>query len=100
MKERFEGSAGRGLLIEALQKQDIVRHDSALAAALADRGELIEFVAGDDIVQQDGADNDVHFLLTGEANVLVNSYVENVESYVMLSIQSMAAHILPAFAWL
>ena len=74
MKERFEGGRGRGLLLEALQKQDIVRYDKSLAEALADGGEIIEFDAGADIVRQDGADNDVFFLLTGEANVLVNDW--------------------------
>jgi CRP/FNR family transcriptional regulator, cyclic AMP receptor protein len=72
MKERFEGGQGLGLLLEALQKQDIVRYDKSLAEALADGGEVIEFDPGADLVQQDGADNDVFFLLTGEANVLVN----------------------------
>jgi CRP/FNR family transcriptional regulator, cyclic AMP receptor protein len=72
MKERFEGGTGRGLLLEALQKQDIVRYEKSLAEALAEGGEILEFDAGADIVRQDGADNDVFFLLTGEANVLVN----------------------------
>jgi CRP/FNR family cyclic AMP-dependent transcriptional regulator len=72
MKERFEGGTGRGLLLEVLQKQDIVQYDKSLAEALADGGEILEFDAGADIVRQDGADNDVFFLLAGEANVLVN----------------------------
>ena len=72
MKGRFEGGQGRGLLLEALQKQDIVRYDKSLAEALADGGEIIEFDAGADLVRQDGADNGVFFLLTGESNVLVN----------------------------
>src|SRR5262245_31397406 len=72
MKERFEGGAGRELLLEVLQKQDIVRYDTSLAEALADGGEILEFDAGADIVKQDGADNDVFFLLAGEANALVN----------------------------
>jgi predicted nucleotide-binding protein len=72
MKERFEGGAGRGLLLEVLQKQDIVRYDNSLAEALADGGQVVQFDAGADLVRQDGADNDVFFLLAGEANVLVN----------------------------
>src|SRR4051794_13080470 len=72
MKERFEGDAGRGLLLEALQRQDVVRYDGSLASALADGGLILQFEAGADIVRQDGADNDVYFLLAGKANVLVN----------------------------
>lgn len=72
MKERFEGGAGRGLLLDVLQRQDIVRYDKTLAEALATGGEIVQFDAGADIVRQDGVDNDVFFLLAGEANVLVN----------------------------
>jgi predicted nucleotide-binding protein len=72
MRERFEGSAGHGLLLDALQRQDIVRYDQSLAEALAAGGEIVEFPAGADIVRQDGAENDVFFLLAGEASVLVN----------------------------
>src|SRR5690349_23248829 len=72
MKERLEGNIGRGLLLEVLQKQDIVRYDKPLAEAFADGGTVLEFKPNDDIVTQDGSDNDVYFLLSGEANVLVN----------------------------
>jgi CRP/FNR family cyclic AMP-dependent transcriptional regulator len=72
VKDRFEGTAGRPLLIEALRKQDIVQHDAALATALADVGTLIEFDTGANIVTQDATDNSVFFLLAGESNLLVN----------------------------
>jgi hypothetical protein len=35
MKQRFEGESDHRLLVEALQKQNIVEHDEALATALA-----------------------------------------------------------------
>jgi CRP/FNR family transcriptional regulator, cyclic AMP receptor protein len=72
VKDRFEGTTGRPLLIEALQKQDIVQHDAGLATALADAGKLVEFDAGANIVTQDATDNSVFFLLAGESNLLVN----------------------------
>jgi CRP/FNR family transcriptional regulator, cyclic AMP receptor protein len=72
MKDRFEGIAGRPLLIDALMKQDVVQHDLALATSLADRGELVQFEPGAVIVAQDDADNAVYFLLSGESNALVN----------------------------
>lgn len=72
MKERFEGEAGRALLIEALTRQDAVEHDRALATLLADRGELLEFAPGCDIVRQGDCDNSVYFLLSGESDVFVN----------------------------
>lgn len=72
MKERFEGEPGRTLLLESLQRQDVVSHDLGLATAFADGGELLQFEPGTNIVTQDGADNDVYFFLAGEANVLVN----------------------------
>lgn len=72
MKTRFEGQEGRRLLIEALLRQDLVQHDEVLAVALADSGELIEFQSNSEIVTQEGADNDVYFLLTGECNAFVN----------------------------
>jgi CRP/FNR family cyclic AMP-dependent transcriptional regulator len=72
VKDRFEGSTGRPLLIEALRKQDIVQHDLALATALTDAGKLIEFEPGKNIVTQNATDNSVFFLVAGEANLLVN----------------------------
>jgi CRP/FNR family transcriptional regulator, cyclic AMP receptor protein len=72
MKNRFEGSDGKRLLIESLNKQNIVEHNGEFAARLAESGELVQFEPNDEIVVQGGTDNDVYFILTGEANVFVN----------------------------
>lgn len=72
MKTRFEGPDGRRLLVEVLQEQQLVQHDSRLADRLADDGELVEFGPGEALVEQGSADNDVYFIIDGEASVVVN----------------------------
>src|SRR6266498_5542270 len=72
MKQRFEGSEGHRLLIEALCKQEIVQQDEPLAALLAASGELVAFSPNSDIEVQGESDNSVYFLLSGETNVFVN----------------------------
>ena len=46
---------------------------TALAKRLAEVGELVTFEAGKPIISQDAEDNDVYFILVGEADVLVNN---------------------------
>ncbi len=70
MKERFEG-ANAPQLIRALQPQAMVGQDRSLADRLAQAGILVEFAQGQDIIVQDRADNEIYFLVTGEAAVLV-----------------------------
>ena len=72
MKQRFEGESGHRLLVETLQKQNIVEHDEALATALAASGELVTFAPNEEILIQDDGDNSVLFVLSGEANVFIN----------------------------
>ena len=72
MKSRFAGDAGRSVLVEALKKQEIVEYHEELAHRLAEHGEVVEFAAGDALITQDSADNDVFFLLAGDADVFVN----------------------------
>lgn len=72
MKSRFEGTDGWRLLVETLKKQEIVEHDEAFAAFLAEGGELEEFKPNAEIVTQGNSDNEVYFLISGEANVFVN----------------------------
>lgn len=71
MKERFEGD-GRPLLIEALRRQAIVLGSSEIATAIADAGELAEYRPGDTLIVQDGADNDVLFVVAGSVAIVVN----------------------------
>jgi len=72
MIERFKGTAGQRHVLEALKNQTLVEHDASLAKRLSDAGTLIGFQAGASIITQGASDNDVYFILAGEAEVLVN----------------------------
>jgi CRP/FNR family transcriptional regulator, cyclic AMP receptor protein len=73
MKARFEGPEGQRRLISTLQSCFLVEHNEELAKRLAEVGELVSFEAGKPIISQDAEDNDVYFILVGEADVLVNN---------------------------
>jgi CRP/FNR family transcriptional regulator, cyclic AMP receptor protein len=72
MLGRFEGSDGKRRLIDALRDQRLIEHDEALATSLADSGELINVAPGTDLIVQGHADNDIYFIIDGEATVFVN----------------------------
>lgn len=71
MKERFEGD-NRFQLVEALKRQEFVGGNAKVSEALIGRGKLVEFKSGENIIVQGGPDNDVYFLITGVAGVMVN----------------------------
>jgi CRP/FNR family transcriptional regulator, cyclic AMP receptor protein len=73
MKSRFEGQEGQRHLVATLQNCVLVEHNEALAQQLAEVGELVSFEAGQSIISQDAEDNDVYFILVGEADVMVNN---------------------------
>lgn len=73
MKERFEGGEGRRRLIDALKSQRVVENDQALATALAEVGEVVELPTGKQFITQGDAENDVFFIIDGEAGVFDNS---------------------------
>jgi predicted nucleotide-binding protein len=73
MKARFEGADGQRRLLATLQSCFLVEHNEELAKGLAEAGELVSFEAGKPIISQDAEDNDVYFILVGEADVLVNN---------------------------
>lgn len=72
MKQRFEGEAGRRVLIDSLRSQKIVGGNQALAEEIAAVGELIEVAKGTAIIEQSADDNDVYLILAGTFTVLVN----------------------------
>lgn len=72
LQSRFEGEDGQRRLIQTLREQRIVEHDEDLAAAIAKVGTVAEYEVGQLIVVQDATDNDVYFILDGEAEVRVN----------------------------
>src|SRR5258708_35780044 len=73
MKGRFEGPDGKRHLIVALQSCHLVEHNSALAERLAEVGHLVSFDVGETIISQNANDNDVYFILFGQADILVNN---------------------------
>jgi CRP/FNR family cyclic AMP-dependent transcriptional regulator len=71
--ERFQGVSGKANLIDALKQQEIVGNDDGFAERLAAKGSLVEFTLGDTIIEQRAGDNDVYFIVNGEAEVFVNN---------------------------
>ncbi len=70
MKERFEGD-GMKVLVDSLQRQELVAGNADLANALADRGQLLEFGKGDKIITEGGEDNDIFLLVAGSVAIVV-----------------------------
>lgn len=67
--ERFEDKAD---LIAALQRQQVIANDRAIAEDVAHVGQLMEFEPGRRLIEQGGVDRQIYFLLAGEARVIVN----------------------------
>lgn len=72
MLDRFSGEKGARLRVETFAGQKIVAGDRALAEELAKVAELLEFKAGAVAIEQNGADNDVYFILAGTFSIIVN----------------------------
>ena len=72
MIERFSGEPGKRMRVAALQDQRVVAGNAALAEELAAICELRQLTEGEILIQQDGADNDLYFILTGRFKVVVN----------------------------
>lgn len=45
--------------------------ENALAEAMADEGELLEFPKGHKIIEQDGEDNDIYLLVSGDVSIVI-----------------------------
>jgi predicted nucleotide-binding protein len=75
MVDRFTGTEGRRILLEALKEQKLVAGNTELADLIASGGELISVKVGDAIIQQGGGDNDVYFIVAGSFNIVVNNRV-------------------------
>jgi CRP/FNR family cyclic AMP-dependent transcriptional regulator len=72
MIERFQGEAGRRLLIEALLRQPAVQGHREIADAIANHCHLQSLLPGDRLIEQNGTDNDIFFILSGEVTIEVN----------------------------
>lgn len=69
---RFSGKHGRRNLLLALCSQTVVSGNLKLAEKIARAGCLQEAQAGELLIEQGGSDNDVYFIISGSASVLVN----------------------------
>lgn len=72
MIQRFKGSAGKRLLVDAISQQTVIHGNQNLAAQMADVSELIAHQAGSRLISQNGTDNDLFFILTGQFSIEVN----------------------------
>ncbi|MDD5272516.1 MAG: nucleotide-binding protein [Methylovulum sp.] len=75
MIRRFEGDAGKRLLIQTLLNQKIIAGNLDLANALADVLKLQAVKSGDLIIEQNASDNDIFLILAGAFEVIVNGRV-------------------------
>ena len=69
---RFEGDRGRALLLDELRKAGTVTGIADLPEALADAGVLQSVSQGQILIEQNGADNDVYFVVAGIFGIFVN----------------------------
>ena len=72
MKERFEGDAGRPVLLAALASQMIVHGSEAIASELIQVSKLQELKHDEVLISQDGEENDIFFIISGSVNVEAN----------------------------
>ena len=73
MKDRFEGSAGRRILLETLKEQKLIAGNTELADQVASIGELVDVEAGATIIEQGNDDNDVYLIVAGSFDIVVNN---------------------------
>ena len=73
MKDRFEGSAGRRILLETLKEQKLIAGNTELADQVASIGELVDVEAGVTIIEQGNDDNDVYLIVAGSFDIVVNN---------------------------
>jgi len=69
---RFEGDRGRALLLDELRRARIVTGIADLPEAVADAGVLQSVGKGQILIEQNGADNDVYFIVAGIFGIFVN----------------------------
>lgn len=72
MINRFCGMEGHNRLISALRQQIILHNNEPILKELAEKSELIQVESGDKLITQDGADNDIYFILAGRFSIVVN----------------------------
>jgi predicted nucleotide-binding protein len=70
---RFQGDAGRKLLIDLLRTQaGMLVGDATVAEKVAEFGTVMELAQGDILIRQDDVDNDLFIVLSGAFRAFVN----------------------------
>lgn len=72
MLHRFEGDAGKRLRIETLLGQKMVGGNRQLAEQMEERIRLRQLKPGEVLIEQNASDNDVHLILAGSVDIVVN----------------------------
>lgn len=75
MPNRFNGAKNKSNLVDAIASQALVGGNKVLARKLADVAKVREFAVGSTLISQDGHDNDLFLILSGEVDVVVNKHV-------------------------
>ncbi len=71
MIERFQGADNRRRLLEALDRQPVVRNNPDIAGELANAATLHEFKPGETFIHQGGEDDDLYLILAGSVSIEV-----------------------------
>lgn len=72
MLERYQGTSGRRITVDALLSQKLIAGNRDLAEHLADKVELLEKNAGEILIEQGASDNDLYLIFSGAFDVVVN----------------------------
>lgn len=78
--KRFEGTANKARLKDAVARQALVAGDAELAQALVDHGALKELAAGDRLIEQGKFDDDLFLILAGSFDVVISGRYQAVRS--------------------
>jgi CRP/FNR family transcriptional regulator, cyclic AMP receptor protein len=78
--DRFGGPEGRRLLVESLRHQRIVENSEEIATKLADVANIARHEPTVPFILQEGADNDVFFILAGTVSIQINGREVNTQS--------------------
>jgi CRP/FNR family cyclic AMP-dependent transcriptional regulator len=70
--ERFEGPSGRRVLLEAIERQSLVRYKRDVAERIADTAKLQQWSAGERIIEQGSSERGLYLILMGSVSIQVN----------------------------
>lgn len=84
---RFEDKT---TLLQEIFKQRLVQNNKTIAEKILADGQLVEFAIGKDIITQNDYDQDVFFIIAGEANIIINGNTLNYTRSAGVSIGEMS----------